>query len=67
MPAPGGLSTRSVPSSAPTRSASPRRPLPEEASAPLVSSDETFLQALKIEGVPIRGVPLARIHELADA
>ena len=39
----------------------------EEASAPLVSSDEAFLQALKVEGIAIRGVPLARIHELADA
>lgn len=39
----------------------------EQASAPLVSSDEAFLQALKAEGIAIRGVPLARIHELADA
>jgi predicted nucleic acid-binding protein len=39
----------------------------EEASAPLVSSDEGFLQALKAEGIAIRGVSLARIHELADA
>ena len=39
----------------------------EAASAPLVSSDETFLQALRGEGIALRGVPLARIHELADA
>ena len=39
----------------------------EGLSAPLVSSDETFLQTLKAERVAIRGVPLARIHELADA
>jgi predicted nucleic acid-binding protein len=37
----------------------------EAASAPLVSSDETFLRALRGEGVVIRSVPLARIHELA--
>ena len=39
----------------------------EAVSAPLVSSDETFLQVLKLEGIALRGVPLARIHELADA
>ena len=39
----------------------------EAASATLVSSDETFLQALRAEGVAIRSVPLARIHELAAA
>ena len=39
----------------------------EATSAPLVSSDETFLQALKMEGVPVRGVPLSRIDELAAA
>ncbi len=37
----------------------------EAASATLVSSDETFLQALRMEGIVIRGVSLARIHELA--
>lgn len=37
----------------------------EAASAPLVSTDETFLQALRGEGVALRGVPLARVHELA--
>lgn len=36
----------------------------EAAAAPLVSTDETFLQALKLEGIELRGVPLARIHEL---
>ena len=36
----------------------------EAASAPLVSSDEAFLQALKTERIAIRGVALARIHEL---
>ena len=39
----------------------------EAASAPLVSSDEDFLQALAAEGIAVRGVSLARIHELADA
>ena len=39
----------------------------EAASATLVTADETFLHALKTEGVAIRGVPLARIHELAAA
>jgi len=39
----------------------------EAVGAPLVSSDETFLQALKLEGIALRGVSLARIHELADA
>ena len=39
----------------------------EAVGAPLVSSDETFLQALKLEGIALRGVPLAHIHELADA
>ena len=37
----------------------------EAASAPLVSSDETFLQTLRLERIAVRGVPLARIHELA--
>lgn len=37
----------------------------EAASAPLVSADETFLQALRAEGIALRGVPLARVHELA--
>lgn len=37
----------------------------EAASAPLVSTDETFLQALRGEGIALRGVPLARVHELA--
>ena len=31
------------------------------------AADETFLQALRLEGIALRGVPLARIHELADA
>ncbi len=39
----------------------------EAASATLVSTDEAFLQALRAEGVAIRSVPLARIHELAAA
>ena len=42
-----------------------RRPVPdcfyaacaEAAAAPLVSTDETFLQALRAEGVALRGVP----------
>ncbi len=52
-----------------------RRPVPdcfyaacaEAASAPLVSTDETFLQALRAEGIALRGVPLSRIHELDAA
>jgi len=39
----------------------------EELSAPLVSSDEAFLQALALEDIAVRGVSLARIHELAAA
>lgn len=37
----------------------------EAAFAPLVSSDDGLLQALRREGVAVRGVPLARIGELA--
>lgn len=37
----------------------------EAASAPLVSIDEAFLQALRAGGIALRGVPLARVHELA--
>ncbi len=36
----------------------------EAASAPLISTDELLLQALQAEGVALRGVPLARVHEL---
>ncbi len=36
----------------------------EAASAPLVSADAAFLQALRAEGIALRGVPLARVHEL---
>jgi len=39
----------------------------EATSAPLVSTDETFLLTLRAEGTAIRGVPLARVHELAAA
>lgn len=39
----------------------------EAASAPLISADEAFLQALQTEGVALRGVPLARVHELETA
>ena len=35
----------------------------ESAKAPLVSSDEAFLHALESEGIGVRTVPLARIHE----
>jgi predicted nucleic acid-binding protein len=38
----------------------------EATSSPLVSTDETFLQSLDAQGIAIRGVPLARIHELAQ-
>ncbi len=37
----------------------------EEIAAPLVSSDESLLQALAAGGLALRGIPLARIHELA--
>jgi predicted nucleic acid-binding protein len=37
----------------------------EATSSPLVSTDDALLQALHAEGIAIRGVPLARIHELA--
>ncbi|MDP1752962.1 MAG: type II toxin-antitoxin system VapC family toxin [Reyranella sp.] len=37
----------------------------EAASAPLVSTDEAFLQALRAEGIALRGVPLSHVHELA--
>lgn len=36
----------------------------ESAQALLVSADEGFLQVLKSEGIPVRGVPLARADEL---
>jgi predicted nucleic acid-binding protein len=36
----------------------------ESAKAPLVSADEEFLHALESEGIGVRTVPLARIHEL---
>ncbi len=36
----------------------------EAAQAPLVSADEDFLHALKSEGIPVRGVPLAQADEL---
>ena len=39
----------------------------EATSAALVSTDETFLPALWAEGIAIRGVPLARVHELDAA
>ena len=38
----------------------------ESAQAPLVSADEEFLLALKSEGIPVRGVPLAQADELVD-
>jgi predicted nucleic acid-binding protein len=38
----------------------------EAAQAPLVSADEDFLHALKSEGIDVRGIPLARVHELAE-
>ena len=39
----------------------------EATSTTLVSTDEAFLQALQAEGIALRGVPLARIHELDAA
>jgi predicted nucleic acid-binding protein len=36
----------------------------EATSTTLISTDEAFLQALQTEGVALRGVPLARVHEL---
>lgn len=38
----------------------------EAAQAPLVSADEDFLQALKSEGIPVRGVPLSQADALVD-
>ena len=38
----------------------------EAAQAPLVSADEDFLHALKSQGIDVRGIPLARVHELAE-
>ena len=38
----------------------------EEIAAPLVSTDDSLLQALRAQGIAVRGVALARIHELAD-
>jgi predicted nucleic acid-binding protein len=38
----------------------------EAAQAPLVSADEEFLQVLKSEGIDVRGISLARVHELAE-
>ena len=37
----------------------------EATSAPLISTDEAFLQALRVEGTALRGIPLAHVHELA--
>lgn len=39
----------------------------EAATAPLVSTDETFLQALKSAEIDVRGLPLAGIRELVPA
>ncbi|MDP2329465.1 MAG: type II toxin-antitoxin system VapC family toxin [Reyranella sp.] len=39
----------------------------EAASAPLISANEAFLQALQTEGVALRGVSLAYVHELDAA
>jgi len=39
----------------------------EAASTTLVSSDESLLQALRAEGIVLRGVSLARVHELDAA
>ena len=36
----------------------------EATSTTLVSTDDPLLQALQTEGVALRGVPLARVHEL---
>jgi len=36
----------------------------EATSTTLVSTDEAFLQVLQTGGVALRGVPLARVHEL---
>lgn len=38
----------------------------EAAAAPLVSTDEAFLRALETEDIDLRGIPLARVHELAE-
>jgi len=39
----------------------------EAASTTLISADETFLQALRTKGIVLRGVSLARVHELDAA
>ncbi|OFX01934.1 MAG: hypothetical protein A3D94_01605 [Alphaproteobacteria bacterium RIFCSPHIGHO2_12_FULL_66_14] len=39
----------------------------EAASTALVSTDEPLLQALRTEGIVLRGVSLARVHELDAA
>ncbi len=39
----------------------------EAAAAPLVSTDETFLETLEAKGIAIQGVPLARVHDLIPA
>jgi predicted nucleic acid-binding protein len=39
----------------------------EATSTALISTDEAFLQALQAEGVALRGVSLARVHELDAA
>ncbi len=38
----------------------------EAAAAPLVSTDETFLQALKAAEIDVRGLPLTRVRELVS-